>query len=157
MSKSSPRTSVNSQNKYAKRKRHSHEECDIIGDLMGNYGKYQFYMTFFLSLFQIPNTFHISSPVYQVSRVLFCFCCCCCCDASHMANFDVWPQFHDVHLFIVLYFLATRTNRPAIRSFGADDPHISVTSIQVCGVITVVRQTIAIFCCTIGQRSPMKH
>lgn len=47
--------------------RRSHEECDIIGEIMGNYGKYQFYMTFLLSLFQIPNTFHISSPIYQVS------------------------------------------------------------------------------------------
>lgn len=43
-----------------------HDECDIIGELMGKYGKYQFYMTFLLSLFQIPNTFHIASPVYQV-------------------------------------------------------------------------------------------
>lgn len=48
----------------------SHEECDIIGELMGKYGKYQFYMTFLLSLFQIPNTFHISSPVFQVG-ILF--------------------------------------------------------------------------------------
>lgn len=43
-----------------------HDECDVIGELMGKYGKYQFYMTFLLSLFQIPNTFHIASPVYQV-------------------------------------------------------------------------------------------
>lgn len=45
---------------------HSHEECDVIGELMGKYGKYQFYMTFLLSLFQVPNTFHISSTIYQV-------------------------------------------------------------------------------------------
>lgn len=48
--------------------RHPHDECDIIGELMGHYGKYQFFMTFLLSLFQVPNTFHISSPIYQVSR-----------------------------------------------------------------------------------------
>lgn len=48
-------------------RRLSHDECDVIGDLIGQYGKYQFYMTFLLSLFQVPNTFHISSPVYQVS------------------------------------------------------------------------------------------
>lgn len=46
---------------------HDDEECDTIGQLIGKYGKYQFYMTFLLSLFQIPNTFHISSPIYQVS------------------------------------------------------------------------------------------
>lgn len=51
----------------------SHEECDIIGEIIGKYGKYQFYMTFLLSLFQIPNTFHISSPIYQVS-VFMCMC-----------------------------------------------------------------------------------
>lgn len=50
---------------------HSNDECDIIGELMGKYGKYQFYMTFLLSLFQIPNTFHISSPVFQVGITLF--------------------------------------------------------------------------------------
>lgn len=46
---------------------HDDDECDTIGELIGKYGKYQFYMTFLLSLFQIPNTFHISSPIYQVS------------------------------------------------------------------------------------------
>lgn len=48
-------------------RRLSHDQCDVIGDLIGQYGKYQFYMTVLLSLFQVPNTFHISSPVYQVS------------------------------------------------------------------------------------------
>lgn len=42
------------------------DDCDIIGQLIGKYGRYQFLMTFLLSLFQIPNTFHISSPIYQV-------------------------------------------------------------------------------------------
>lgn len=51
-------------------RRLSHDECDVIGDLIGQYGKYQFYMTILLSLFQVPNTFHISSPVYQVSNHL---------------------------------------------------------------------------------------
>lgn len=49
---------------------HNHEECDIIGELIGKYGKYQFYITLLLSLFQIPNTFHISSPIFQVSIYL---------------------------------------------------------------------------------------
>lgn len=55
------------QHKKINQHRHTHDECDVIGELMGQYGKYQFYMTFLLSLFQIPNTFHIASPVYQVS------------------------------------------------------------------------------------------
>lgn len=42
------------------------DESDIIGDLMGKYGKWQLIMTLLLSLFQVPNTFHIISPVYQV-------------------------------------------------------------------------------------------
>lgn len=45
------------------------EDCDVIGDLIGHYGKWQLIMTILLSLFQIPNTFHISSPVYQVSVI----------------------------------------------------------------------------------------
>lgn len=35
---------------------------------MGQFGKYQFCMTFLLSLFQVPNTFHIASSIYQVSN-----------------------------------------------------------------------------------------
>ncbi|KAJ6636445.1 Solute carrier family 22 member 21 [Pseudolycoriella hygida] len=51
--------------------RHPHDECDVIGELMGHYGKYQFFMTFLLSLFQVPNTFHISSPIYQAADKKF--------------------------------------------------------------------------------------
>jgi hypothetical protein len=43
------------------------DECDSIGDLIGHYGKWQFVMTILLSLFQVPNTFHIFSPTFQVS------------------------------------------------------------------------------------------
>lgn len=61
--------------KPAKRHKHSEDdECDIIGELIGPYGKWQFCMTILLSLFQIPNTFHIASPVYQVG-FFRCFCC----------------------------------------------------------------------------------
>lgn len=42
-------------------------ESDVIGDLMGRFGKWQLIMTLLLSLFQVPNTFHIISPVYQVN------------------------------------------------------------------------------------------
>lgn len=43
------------------------DECDIIGTLIGDYGRWQFLMTLLLALFQIPNTFHIYSPTFQVS------------------------------------------------------------------------------------------
>lgn len=42
------------------------DDCDSIGDLIGHYGKWQFVMTILLSLFQVPNTFHIFSPTFQV-------------------------------------------------------------------------------------------
>lgn len=41
-------------------------ECDVIGNLIGDYGKWQLIMTFLLALFQVPNTFHIYSPTFQV-------------------------------------------------------------------------------------------
>lgn len=47
------------------------EETDVIGDLVGHFGKWQFLMTILLSLFQVPNTFHISSSVYQVSLNIY--------------------------------------------------------------------------------------
>lgn len=43
------------------------EECDVIGDLIGHYGKWQCMMTILLSLFQVPNTFHIYSPTFQAA------------------------------------------------------------------------------------------
>lgn len=61
---------VNATNNKQSSKSHHHssnEECDIIGEIIGKYGKYQFFMTFLLSLFQVPNTFHIASTIYQVS------------------------------------------------------------------------------------------
>jgi hypothetical protein len=50
----------------SKRKMNVDDECDVIGDLIGHYGKWQFMMTILLSLFQVPNTFHIFSPTFQV-------------------------------------------------------------------------------------------
>lgn len=44
------------------------DECDIIGRLIGDYGRWQFIMTLLLALFQVPNTFHIYSPTFQVSE-----------------------------------------------------------------------------------------
>ncbi|XP_055297290.1 organic cation transporter protein [Sitodiplosis mosellana] len=71
----------------SKNRQHSHEECDIIGQMIGKYGKYQFFMTFLLSLFQIPNTFHISSPIYQAADKRFW--CKRPADLSHIDH-DVW-------------------------------------------------------------------
>lgn len=50
-----------SKQSSSKNRHRIHEECDIIGQIIGKYGKYQFFMTFLLSLFQIvsiiPNIF----------------------------------------------------------------------------------------------------
>ena len=60
---------VEAQTTKSKRKLHVDDECDAIGDLIGHYGKWQFMMTILLSLFQVPNTFHIFSPTFQVSNL----------------------------------------------------------------------------------------
>lgn len=52
-----------------KHKHNPEEDNDIIGELIGEYGKWQFVMTILLSLFQVPNTFHIYSPTFQVSFI----------------------------------------------------------------------------------------
>lgn len=52
---------------------HTDDECDSIGDLIGHYGKWQFLMTLLLTLFQVPNTFHIYSPTFQVSVLFLTF------------------------------------------------------------------------------------
>nr|XP_040220539.2 organic cation transporter protein isoform X1 [Anopheles coluzzii]XP_040220540.2 organic cation transporter protein isoform X1 [Anopheles coluzzii]XP_040220541.2 organic cation transporter protein isoform X1 [Anopheles coluzzii]XP_040220542.2 organic cation transporter protein isoform X1 [Anopheles coluzzii]XP_049462818.1 organic cation transporter protein isoform X1 [Anopheles coluzzii]XP_049462819.1 organic cation transporter protein isoform X1 [Anopheles coluzzii] len=57
--------------KGAKKRKSSDEESDIIGELIGDYGKWQFVMTFLLSLFQVPNTFHIYSPTFQAADKSF--------------------------------------------------------------------------------------
>ncbi|XP_075144927.1 organic cation transporter protein isoform X1 [Haematobia irritans] len=63
------------------------EETDVIGDLVGHFGKWQFLMTILLSLFQVPNTFHISSSIYQAANKEFW-----CRRPSHLQHVpvDVW-------------------------------------------------------------------
>lgn len=64
-------TTANKDAHKSKRKKHIDDECDSIGDLIGHYGKWQFVMTLLLSLFQVPNTFHIFSPTFQVRLSIF--------------------------------------------------------------------------------------
>ncbi|XP_055853826.1 organic cation transporter protein [Episyrphus balteatus] len=68
------------------------EETDVIGDLVGHFGKWQFLMTILLSLFQVPNTFHISSPVYQAANKNFW-----CNRPENLRSIpvDVWRNFSD--------------------------------------------------------------
>lgn len=71
-----------------RKSRESFDETDVIGDLVGHFGKWQFLMTILLSLFQIPNTFHISSSVYQAANKNFW-----CSRPEHLRNstpIDVW-------------------------------------------------------------------
>lgn len=67
-------TTANKDAHKSKRKKHLDDECDSIGDLIGHYGKWQFVMTLLLSLFQVPNTFHIFSPTFQVRLSIFFIC-----------------------------------------------------------------------------------
>lgn len=48
------------------------EDCDsdIISNYIGHYGRWQFFWTFLLCLFQLPTTFHIFSFVFQVSSLI---------------------------------------------------------------------------------------
>ncbi|XP_069964585.1 organic cation transporter protein isoform X1 [Bactrocera oleae] len=68
------------------------DETDVIGDLVGHFGKWQCLMTMLLSLFQVPNTFHISSSVYQAINKNFW-----CSRPPHLQNLpvDVWRNLSD--------------------------------------------------------------
>uniref|UniRef100_A0A1A9VAY2 Major facilitator superfamily (MFS) profile domain-containing protein n=1 Tax=Glossina austeni TaxID=7395 RepID=A0A1A9VAY2_GLOAU len=68
------------------------DETDVIGVLIGHFGKWQFLMTMLLSLFQVPNTFHISSSVYQAANKEFW-----CRRPSHLQHLpvDVWRNLSD--------------------------------------------------------------
>ncbi|EDV92562.1 organic cation transporter protein isoform X2 [Drosophila grimshawi] len=70
------------------------DETDVIGDLMGHYGKWQLVMTVLLSLFQVPNTFHISSSVYQAANKDFW-----CQRPPHLQEMpvDVWRNLSGSH------------------------------------------------------------
>ncbi|XP_017494621.1 PREDICTED: solute carrier family 22 member 21 isoform X2 [Rhagoletis zephyria] len=63
------------------------DETDVIGDLVGHFGKWQCLMTMLLSLFQVPNTFHIASPIYQAINKNFW-----CSRPPHLQDLpvDVW-------------------------------------------------------------------
>ncbi|XP_067642191.1 organic cation transporter protein isoform X2 [Eurosta solidaginis] len=68
------------------------DETDVIGDLVGHFGKWQCLMTMLLSLFQVPNTFHISSPVYQAINKNFW-----CSRPPHLQHLsvDMWRNLSD--------------------------------------------------------------
>ncbi|XP_053680696.1 organic cation transporter protein [Anopheles nili] len=49
------------------------EDSDIISEYIGHYGRWQFWWTFLLCMFQIPTTFHIFCLVFQaVIRDFWC-------------------------------------------------------------------------------------
>lgn len=93
------------------------DDCDVIGELMGQFGKYQFCMTFLLSLFQVPNTFHIASSIYQVSLCEDCSCC-----VSYVIS------RLDVYIFIRAIF----TTKSADKDFWCKRPaHLLDTPVDV--------------------------
>lgn len=56
-------------------KKGKEDDCDsdIISNYIGHYGKWQFYWTFVLCLFQLPSTFQIFAFVFQVIIILTIF------------------------------------------------------------------------------------
>lgn len=61
--------SVSGNRKSASDKKSVHDgyDTDVISGYIGHYGRWQFFWTFLLSLFQIPSTFEIFVFVFQVS------------------------------------------------------------------------------------------
>lgn len=50
----------------------SHEndsDSDVISNYIGHYGRWQFFWTFLLALFQLPTTFEIFALVFQVNFI----------------------------------------------------------------------------------------
>lgn len=45
------------------------ENTDVISDILGHFGWWQFIWTLTLSLFQFPSTFHLFSFVFEVSII----------------------------------------------------------------------------------------
>lgn len=82
-----PPAPLDAHNPHAGGKSEDEDETDVIGDLMGHYGKWQLLMTVLLSLFQVPNTFHISSSIYQAANKDFW-----CQRPAHLRQLpvDVW-------------------------------------------------------------------
>lgn len=42
---------------------------DVVSSVIGKYGRWQMLMTFLLSLFSLPCTFHIYLPTFTVSEL----------------------------------------------------------------------------------------
>lgn len=82
-----PAPALDARAAQASGKADDEDETDVIGDLMGHYGKWQLLMTVLLSLFQVPNTFHISSSIYQAANKDFW-----CQRPAHLQQLpvDVW-------------------------------------------------------------------
>lgn len=54
--------------KRIEEKSEDEEEVDIISKLIGEYGRWQMQLTFILSLFNIPCTWHIFAPTFQAAE-----------------------------------------------------------------------------------------
>lgn len=45
-------------------------DSDVISNYIGHYGRWQFFWTFLLAMFQLPTTFEIFAFVFQVIKIL---------------------------------------------------------------------------------------
>lgn len=122
------------------------DETDVIGELVGHFGKWQCLMTMLLSLFQVPNTFHISSPVYQVSQLTGIevlsanfheLCNCVGFEWKCKLNAN-WFVFFSAQIFPLTFRC-----RRSIKISGAADRPICNICRWMCGAILAIRRTIA--------------
>lgn len=60
------------------------EGPDVVADVIGKFGRWQLLMTFLLSLFSLPCTFHIYLPTFTVSKMFFFILIIIMLSSSHM-------------------------------------------------------------------------
>lgn len=78
------------------------EDADIISTSVGEYGRWQLQLTFLLSLFNVPCTFHIFAPTFHAAeRDVWC---------ARPPNFsyvdsDTWKNLTQPHGFCTIYNL----------------------------------------------------
>lgn len=75
---------------YNKNGEEEEEEDDIISISIGKYGRWQLLLTFLLSLFNIPCTWHIFAPTFHAEdRAAWC------ARPSHLLDVDpgIWKNF----------------------------------------------------------------
>lgn len=66
------------------------DSADPVSQLVGDFGRWQFMLTFLLSLFNFPCTFHIFSPTFQAEPGRFW--CARPHDLRDLLDLDQWES-----------------------------------------------------------------